>query len=349
MNSTFSYFKNKTILVTGGAGSIGTVLVGALLTHEPKCIRILDINESNLFEAEQQFNSEKLRFFIGDIRDRERLSIAVEGVDIIFHTAALKHVPLCEYNPFEAVKTNLIGTQNLIEVARLNNVHKVITISTDKAVNPVSVMGATKLLAEKISVTANYYKGFRNTVFSCVRFGNVLNTKGSVIPLFLNQISKGGPVTVTDPEMTRFFISIPKAVRLVLMAASEAEGGEIFILKMPVVKIRDLASSMISLLSKNNITIEVIGKRSGEKNFEELLTENESFNAYENDEMIVVLPENKNFIGHHGYQYLSRLSFTKTMRKSYTTEDLDIVKLDEAELQSLLSEVLTHQNDLIQT
>jgi len=173
-----------------------------------------------------------LRFLVGDVRDKERLQHAVENIDFAFHAAALKHVPLCEYNPFEAVKTNVLGTQNVIEVAMEGEVEKLITISTDKAVNPVNVMGATKLLAERLTISANYYKGLRKTAFSCVRFGNVLDSRGSVIPSFREQIRKGGPVTLTEPNMTRFVMSIPRAVDLVLKAAEIARGGEIFIFKM---------------------------------------------------------------------------------------------------------------------
>ena len=163
----------------------------------------------------KELQSEKIRTFVGDVRDKERLKRAVEGVDIVFHAAALKHVPLCEYNPFEAVKTNVIGTQNLIDIALYEEVEKVILISTDKVVNPMNVVGATKLLAERLTISANHYKGKRKIVFSCVRFGNVLDSRGSIVPIFKKQIEKGGLVTVTDPEMTRFVMSIPKAVELI--------------------------------------------------------------------------------------------------------------------------------------
>jgi len=182
-------FKNKKILITGGTGSIGQEIVREVLKHEPAVVRILDIDETKQFELQQEYEDyENIRFLLGDIRDKERLYRAIEDIDIVFHTAALKHVQACEYNPFEAVKTNVIGTQNLIDVAIDEEVEKVIFTSSDKAVNPTNVMGATKLLAERLITSANYYKGARKTVFSSVRFGNVLGSRGSVIPLFKNQI-----------------------------------------------------------------------------------------------------------------------------------------------------------------
>ena len=276
-----NFYRDKIILVTGGSGSIGSEIVRSLLELNPKIIRVLDNNETGLFELEQELNSDKIRTLIGDIRDKERLKRAFENVDIIFHAAALKHVPLCEYNPFDAVKTNVVGTQNVLNAALDMNVEKVIVISTDKTVNPVNVMGATKLLAERLTISANYYKGDKKTVFSCVRFGNVLDSRGSVVPIFKNQIKKGGPVTITDFEMTRFVMGIPQAVELILKAGIIAEGKEIFILKMPAVNILDLAKAMIEELGPlygykpEKIKIKIIGKRLGEKLFEELMNEDE--------------------------------------------------------------------------
>ncbi len=296
MNDLKEFYEGKTILVTGGAGSIGSEIVRTLLKFDPKVVRVLDINETGLYELEHELNSEKLRLFVGDIRDKDRLKRAIEGVDIVFHAAALKHVPVCEYNPFEAVKTNVVGTQNLIDVAIDENTEKFITISTDKAVNPTNVLGATKLLAERLTISANLYKGSRKTAFSCVRFGNVIGSRGSVLPVFMDQIQKGGPITVTDPQMTRFVMSISRAVELVLKAAKISKGGEIFIFKMPALRIIDLAEVVVNEFAKicginpNGIKIEIVGKRPGEKLHEELLAEIESDQAYEIDDMIVVVP-----------------------------------------------------------
>lgn len=291
-------FRGKNILVTGGSGSIGSEIVRTVLQYEPKVVRILSNDENGLFDLEQELQSySNLRFLLGDVRDKERLERAIENIDYVFHAAALKHVPLCEYNPFEAVKTNVLGTQNLIDAALGEDVEKLITISTDKAVSPVNVMGATKLLAERLTISANYYKGFRRTAFSCVRFGNVLGSRGSALPLFIRQIEKGGPVTVTDPNMTRFVMSISRAVELVLKAAENAKGGEIYILKMPVLRIGDLAEAMVDGFasryghSAERIGVEVIGKRPGEKCDEELMTEEEADNACETEDMFVLMPE----------------------------------------------------------
>ena len=291
-------FRDKNILVTGGTGSIGCSIVRKVLQYEPRVVRVLSNDENGLFSLEQELPGyTNLRFLIGDVRDKERLLRAMEGIDYVFHAAALKHVPLCEYNPFEAVKTNVLGTQNLIEVAMQANLEKFITISTDKAVNPVNVMGATKLLAERLTTSTNHYKGERRTAFSSVRFGNVLHSRGSVVPLFIEQISKGGPITVTDPNMTRFVMSIAAAVDLVLKAVTMAKGGEIFVLKMPALRIGDLAEVMIEEFAprygfaSENIGINIVGRREGEKNNEELLTGDESVYTRETDDMFIIYPE----------------------------------------------------------
>jgi UDP-N-acetylglucosamine 4,6-dehydratase len=293
-------FRDKNILVTGGTGSIGSEIVKKVLQCEPKVVRVLSNDENCLFNLEQELQGySNLRFLVGDVRDKDRLQRAVENIDFVFHAAALKHVPLCEYNPFEAVRTNVLGTQNVIEAAMGEEVEKLITISTDKAVNPVNVMGATKLLAERLTISANYYKGFRKTAFSCVRFGNVLDSRGSVVPLFREQIEAGGPVTITDLDMTRFVMSIPRAVDLVLKAAEIARGGEIFIFKMRTLRIGDLAEAMIEELAPHygydpkSIRREVSGKRAGEKMYEELLTEDESINVSETEDMFIVTPAKK--------------------------------------------------------
>jgi len=289
-------FKDKKIMVTGGTGSIGSEIVRRVLQYDPKVVRILSRDESKQFELEQEIGYlENVRFLIGDVRDKDRLNRAFEDIDIVFHAAAMKHVPACEYNPFEAVKTNVVGTQNVIDAALDNDVGKVIAISTDKAASPINTMGATKLLAEKLIIDANFYKGHRKTVFSCVRFGNVMGSRGSVIPLFEKQIKNGGPVTVTDAEMTRFMMTIPQAVDLVFKATKMAQGGEIFIFKMPVVKLGDLAQVMIENLAPRyghkpeDIRIDTIGIRNGEKMYEHLMNEEEARYAYETEDMFVVL------------------------------------------------------------
>ncbi|MGZ7135174.1 MAG: UDP-N-acetylglucosamine 4,6-dehydratase family protein [Methanobacterium sp.] len=288
------------IFVTGGAGSIGSEIVRKLLKLNPKNVRVLDNNETGLFELDQELKTGTLSLFIGDIRDTERLKRAFEGVDIIFHAAALKHVPLCEYNPFDAVKSNVIGTQNVLNIALDMDVEKVIVISTDKTVNPVNVMGATKLLAERLAISANYYSVNKKTVFSCVRFGNVIDSRGSVVPLFKKQIEKGGPVTITDPQMTRFVMGIPQAVDLILKAGEKSEGKEIFILKMSSLNVLDLAEVMIEEFAPiygfkpKDIEIKIIGKRIGEKLYEELMTEGELSFTSDIEGLYVLNLEKKN-------------------------------------------------------
>lgn len=305
-----SFYRDKVVLVTGGSGSIGREIVKKLLEADPKAIRVFDNNETALFDLEQELSSDKIRTFIGDVRDKDRLKRAFENVDIIFHAAALKHVPLCEYNPFDAVKTNVLGTQNVLDAALDKNVEKVIMVSTDKAVNPINVMGATKLLAERLTVSANYYRGNRRTVFSCVRFGNVLNSRGSVVPTFQKQIKNGGPVTVTDPEMTRFIMHIPDAAGLILKAGQMAHGKEIFILKMPAVNIVDLADVMVEELAPEygyvpeKIEIEIMGKRLGEKMYEELMTEDEALCAVD-DGRLFILNSKKEVNPDNGFEYNS--------------------------------------------
>lgn len=295
-----SIFRDKKILITGGTGSLGKKLVLHLLLNEkPDIIRIFDVDETEQFEFQQELKGyeDSVRFLLGDVRDKERLARAVEDIDVIFHTAALKHVMACEYNPFEAIKTNIIGMQNVIDVAINNNVKKIIFTSSDKAVNPSNTMGATKLLAEKLVTSANYYKGGKNCIFSSVRFGNVMGSRGSVIPLFKQQIQKGKPLTLTDPNMTRFMMSISQAVELVIRCAHMAQGGEVFIFKMPTIKISDLAEVMIeelaplsSSLDPKNVEFELIGAKPGEKMYEELMTEDEASRSLERDDMYIILP-----------------------------------------------------------
>ena len=316
-------FNDKNILVTGGTGSIGSEIVRCVLQYNPKVVRILSRDETKQFELEQELGSlENVRFLIGDIRDKERVKRAFEGIDIIFHAAAMKHVPACEYNPFEAVQTNVIGTQNVIDAALDSGVEKVIAISTDKAASPFNTMGVTKLLAEKLTIDAHNYKGDRKTVFSCVRFGNVMRSRGSVIPLFEKQIQKGGPVTITDPEMTRFMMTIPQAVDLVFKATKLARGGEIFIFKMPIVKLNDLAVTMIKKLApkygykNDNIDIKVIGTRKGEKTHEKLMMEEEVHFAYETDDMFIVIPHDE----YNTYKPLNDWKVAENIYSSYASD-----------------------------
>ncbi len=282
----------KVVLVTGGTGSIGSLLIEKIVKdYSPRQVRILDHSETGLFEATRKYlGNTKMRFLLGDVRDKDRVMTAFNGAQVVFHAAALKHVALNEYNPFESVKTNVIGTQNMLEAALANEVQTFINISTDKATNPTSTMGASKLLAERLTVGADYFRGKEKTVFASVRFGNVLNSSGSVIPIFLDQIKQGGPVTITDKRMVRYFMTIEEAVRLIFKAADTAQGGEIFIFKMPALKIIDLAEVLIEKYGDKKIEIKEVGKRPGEKLFEKIVTRTEAEQGLELKEMYVLPP-----------------------------------------------------------
>ncbi|OGZ62606.1 MAG: UDP-N-acetylglucosamine 4,6-dehydratase (inverting) [Candidatus Staskawiczbacteria bacterium RIFCSPHIGHO2_02_FULL_34_10] len=277
---------NKTILITGGTGSFGQKFTETVLkNHNPKAIRIFSRSEYLQWEMAQKFKDERLRFFIGDIRDKERLSRAMNGVDIVVHAAALKQVPIAEFNPMEAIKTNINGTANVVDVAIDNGVEKAILISTDKAVNPVNLYGATKLCAEKLFIQANAYVGSRKTKFSCVRYGNVVGSRGSVVPVFLEQ-KKTGTLTVTDEKMTRFWITLEQGVALVINSIASMYGGEIFIPKIPSMKIMDL----VKVISPE-AQVKITGIRPGEKLHEILLTADEARHSLEFDSYFIIEPE----------------------------------------------------------
>ena len=282
----------KKILIIGGAGSVGYSLTKETLKYDVDTIRIFDISENGMFKMRGDFaKEERIRYLIGDIRDSNRLRLAMEGIDIVIHLAGMKHVYACEYNPFEAIKTNIDGLQNVINVARDKNIEKLIFTSTDKAVFPSSVMGMTKLLGEKLILLANYYRGNKRTIFVSVRFGNVVGSNGSVIPLFKRQIAAGGTLTVTNKEMTRFVITMDEAVNLIYSATKFAKAGETFVWKMRTLKVMDLAEIMIEKYSLGRkIKIEIIGKCEGEKIHEDIMTEEESSRGVELDNLYIVFP-----------------------------------------------------------
>ena len=321
----------RTVLVTGGAGSIGSELVRQLLARDPAVVRVLDTDERELFALQEEFaHDDRLRHLIGDVRDRSRLEMAIEDVDVVFHAAGLKHVELNEYNPFEAVQTNVQGTQNLIRVALEEEVESFVAISTDKASNPVSVMGATKLLSERLVTAANTYKGSRETRFGCVRFGNVLGSAGSVVPKFMNQIQQGGPVTVTDPEMTRFIMPIDEAAELVLTAHQRLTSGEVFVLKMNALRIGDLAEAMIERYAPEyghdpaEVDIDIVGARPAERVHEKLISADESINARELEQLFVILPH----ININGYDP-GDYSEARPVDGEYTSVDQELLRKDE--------------------
>ena len=281
---------DKTILITGGTGSFGKSFTRYVLKHyHPKKIIIYSRDEYKQFVMQNELKEydSVMRYFIGDVRDKDRLKRAFEGVDYVIHAAALKQVPACEYNPNEAIRTNVGGAQNVIDAALDTNVKKVIALSTDKAVNPVNLYGGTKLVSDKLFVAANAYSGTKDICFAIVRYGNVAGSRGSIIPLFHSIIKNGGTeLPITDMRMTRFWISLTEGVELVIKALKEAKGGETFISKIPSFRVPDLAEAMLP-----GCKIKEIGIRPGEKLHEIMVTTEDSFNTYEYDKHYIVYPQ----------------------------------------------------------
>ncbi|WMJ24044.1 UDP-N-acetylglucosamine 4,6-dehydratase (inverting) [Paludicola sp. MB14-C6] len=280
---------NKTILITGGTGSFGKAFSRYLLeNYEPKKVIIFSRDEYKQWQMKNEFSeyTDKMRYFIGDVRDKERLSRAFHNVDYVVHAAAMKQVPACEYNPFEAVKTNVHGAQNVIDAAIDMGIQKVVALSTDKAVNPINLYGGTKLVSDKLFISANAYAGSSNTCFSIVRYGNVSGSRGSIIPYFRSLIETGGGILpITDCRMTRFWITLEEGVQLVLKALSESIGGETYIAKLPSFKVTDLAKAICPCCK-----FEEIGIREGEKLHEVMITKEDSFSTYEFDQHYIIFP-----------------------------------------------------------
>lgn len=281
----------KSILITGGTGSFGKSFIKRIIKDYPNFERIIVFSRDELKQYEMQISEDfkghlkKLRFFIGDVRDKERLLRAFEGVDVVVHAAALKQVPAAEYNPMECIKTNVLGAENVVEAAMASSVKSVVALSTDKAAAPINLYGATKLCSDKLFVAANTMKGNRSLAFSVVRYGNVMGSRGSVIPFFLKQARDGKDLPITDLEMTRFNITLDQGIDMVIYAINNAYGGEIFIPKIPSYKIEDVANA-ISPNSKKPI----VGIRPGEKLHEEMITETDSFNTLDCGKYFVILP-----------------------------------------------------------
>jgi len=279
-------WSEQVVVLTGGTGSFGKKFIEIMLNeYHPKAIRIFSRDELKQYDMQKTFNDPSLRYFIGDIRDKDRVHRALDGATLLIHAAALKQVPACEYNPFEAVKTNVLGAQNLVDMAIEHNVPRTVALSTDKAVNPTNLYGATKLCMERLFIATNSTTGDHPVRFSCVRYGNVVGSRGSVIPLFLQQ-RETGTLTLTDKRMTRFWITLDQGVRLVIQAAETMHGGEIFVPKIPSMLVSDLAR-----LIAPDCKVQEVGIRSGEKLHEVLLTEDESRHAQEFADKFIVEPE----------------------------------------------------------
>jgi UDP-N-acetylglucosamine 4,6-dehydratase len=324
--SGVNVFGGRTILITGGTGSFGQHFTRALLSRwDPAAIRILSRDELKQSEMARKINDDRLRFLIGDVRDRDRLRRAVEGVDVVVHAAALKQVPACEYNPFEAVRTNILGAQNVAEACIDAGVPRALALSTDKAVSPANLYGATKLCAERLFIQANVYAAANTTRLSCVRYGNVVGSRGSVIPLFLDQASSG-ELTVTDERMTRFWITLDQAVQFVADCVARMEGGELFIPKIPSMRVLDLAEAVAP-----GLPIRYTGIRPGEKLHESLITPEEARHTLDAGWCYVVEPEHP-FWGGRGVA-----DATPVSEDFVYTSDRNAEWLDVDALRSLLA------------
>jgi len=317
------FYKDKRILITGAAGTVGKEMVNQLSHFDPAELRLMDNNETELFFLMEKYKNQNIFCFLGDVRDRDKLEELSYGVDIIIHSAAFKHVILSEYNPFDVVQTNVLGVENVIRAATTCDVKYVLFTSSDKAVNPTNVMGTSKLMGERLITAANAIKERKKTIFSSIRFGNVIGSRGSVVPIFLRQIREGGPVTLTDKRMTRFIMTIQEAASLVLKSTVISKGGEVFVAKMPVVRIPDLAEVMIDLLAPkynykpSDIKIVEVGAKPGEKLYEELISEEEVHRTMELKDMFVVTPAFKSIYQSINYEYPEIVS-TK-VNKSYVS------------------------------
>ncbi|HEX3032695.1 MAG TPA: SDR family NAD(P)-dependent oxidoreductase [Bacillota bacterium] len=334
------FFTGKKVLIIGGTGTIGVGLLKKIGAENPQVIRIFSRDEYKQFELQNDLRGTDLersvRFLIGDVRDFDRVKRAMEDIDFVFHLAAMKHVPSCEYNPYEAVQTNIIGTHNVIQAAIECNVERVIFTSSDKAISPTNTYGASKLTGERLIAAAQYHKGPSNTIFSAVRFGNVMGSRGSVIPLFVKQILTKRRVTVTDSTMTRFMMSQDQATGLTIEAMKHSQGGEIMILKMPTVLLGDLAGAVIELtcakygIDPDTVTIEECGLRPGEKMYEELMTYEESETAFELENMFVVPSA---FVKTNQYSGAKR-AHTGT----YSSEEGEVLSLEE--VRKIITELI---------
>ena len=286
-------FKNKVLLITGGTGSFGNAVLKRFLNTDILEIRIFSRDEKKQEDMRIKYKNSKLKFYIGDVRDPQSISVAMRGVDYVFHAAALKQVPSCEFYPLEAVKTNVLGTENVLESAIFHSVSRVVCLSTDKAVYPINAMGISKAMMEKVIVAKSRNLEGTNTVISGTRYGNVMASRGSVIPLFVRQIIEGIPLTLTDPEMTRFMMTLDDAVDLVLHAFEHGANGDIFVQKAPAATIEVLTKAILEMINKPEHQVNVIGTRHGEKLFEALCSREEMFVAQDQNEYYRIPADNR--------------------------------------------------------
>lgn len=339
-----NFYKDKRILLTGAAGTVGREITRQFISFEPGELRLMDNNETEMFFLMEEYGNDNVFCFLGDIRDRDKLEKLSKDIDIIIHSAAFKHVYLSEYNPFDVVQTNIIGVENVIRAATTCNVKQVLFTSSDKAVNPTNVMGTSKLMGERLMTAASSVRKDSKTIFSSTRFGNVLGSRGSVVPLFMKQIRAGGPVTITDNRMTRFVMTIEEAARLVLESVMISRGGEVFVTKMPVVRIPDLAEVMIKLLAPKyghdpkGIKMVEMGMKAGEKLYEELMTDQEVPRSIELNSMFAVTPAFKALFRSIIHEYPDTIS--STIEKSYISENESPLTVSEIEKYLIDNRVL---------
>lgn len=326
------FFEHRTILITGGVGTVGRALLDKVLACSPREVRVLDNAETGLFMlADELRGRSEVNCFLGDVRDPVKLETLMDGLDMVFHAAAFKHVVLSEYNPFEAVQTNILGVQNIIQQAIRAGVRRVIFTSSDKAANPTNVMGTSKLMGERLITAANIVSRDPDRVFSSTRFGNVLGSRGSVVPVFARQIAAGGPLTLTDPRMTRFIMTTSQAADLILRAAFLARGGEVFVSKMPAARIPDLARVMVEELAPAyghdpaKLEIQEIGAKPGEKLYEELLTEDEAGHSLELEDLFVTVPAFRGLYQQQNYDFPGARAAD---RRPYTSAEAQCLELE---------------------
>ena len=325
-------FKDKKILITGGTGSLGKALTKRLLNEGANSVRIFSRNESKQIEMEREFEFDsRLRFLIGDVRDKDRLIRAIEGADIVFHGAALKHVPVIEYNPFEGIKTNIIGSQNVIDACHIENVEFAVAIGTDKAVSPVSVYGATKLVMEKLFLTASNYvnKEKHTTKFFAARYGNVFGSSGSVVPAFIHSVNSDRKITITNPEMTRFSITMNEALDFILNSVKEANGGETFIPKLKAYNIMDVKDAVFELFDKGEF--EITGIRPGEKMHETLISPTEMRYTIESDKKYIILKPDE-----FNEQNTKKYSQYKNIENMFEYSSNNVQKLSKLEIKEII-------------
>lgn len=336
-------FKNKTLLITGGTGSFGNAVLRRFLDTEIKEIRIFSRDEKKQDDMRKQYNNPKLKFYLGDVRDVNSIIDAMRGVDYVFHAAALKQVPSCEFYPMQAVQTNVIGTENVLNCAINAEVKKVIVLSTDKAVYPINAMGVSKAMMERVAVAKSRNLSEDQIMIACTRYGNVMASRGSVIPLFIDQIRNGKEITITDPAMTRFMMSLDQAVELVLFAFENGHNGDIFVQKAPAATIELLAHTLTSLLKKPDHSIKIIGTRHGEKLYETLLTKEEMVHAVDMGEYYRIPADTRDL---NYNKFFEEGETVVTQAHEYHSHNTH--RLNEEELKQMLLDLREIHDDLVE-